>query len=66
VNFGFVLVCWDQLARHALFPSPGTPVATGLAGRPVPVEQAAGSARRAVAAQLAQPFRIHSTMDGRS
>jgi sterol desaturase/sphingolipid hydroxylase (fatty acid hydroxylase superfamily) len=66
VNFGFVLVCWDQLARHALFPSPGTPVATGLAGRPVPVEQSAGRARRVVAAQLAQPFRIHSTMDDRS
>jgi sterol desaturase/sphingolipid hydroxylase (fatty acid hydroxylase superfamily) len=66
VNFGFVLVCWDQLARHARFPSQGPPVATGIAGRPVPVEQAAGSARRVVVAQLAQPFRMHSTMDGRS
>ena len=40
VNFGFVLVVWDQLARRAEFPVGGPPVLTGIAGRPVPVEQA--------------------------
>jgi sterol desaturase/sphingolipid hydroxylase (fatty acid hydroxylase superfamily) len=67
VNFGFVLVCWDQLARRAAFPTGGTPIPTGLAGRPVPVEQsgrATGSAR-VMLSQLAQPFRMHATTDGR-
>jgi len=68
VNFGFVLVCWDQLGRHALFPSGGAPIATGIAGRPVPVEQDAPrmAAHRVVVAQLVQPFRMRSAMDGRS
>ena len=65
VNFGFVLVCWDRLSRRALFPTPGQLVATGIAGRPVPVEQSPGSGVcRVVFTQLAQPFRIHSPMDG--
>lgn len=67
VNFGFVLTCWDQLARRAMFPTAGEPIATGLAGRPVPVEQdlASSGPFRVVAAQLAQPFRPHHSMDGR-
>jgi sterol desaturase/sphingolipid hydroxylase (fatty acid hydroxylase superfamily) len=66
VNFGFVLVCWDRLARLAMFPSAGPPIATGIAGRPVPVEQRSPSGPwRVVAAQLAQPFRMHRSMDGR-
>ncbi len=88
VNFGFVLVVWDQLARRAEFPLSGPPVLTGIAGRPVPIEQAgpiyqpgplgagpldacptgrSGTARhlaRVVGAQLAQPFRRCSTVDG--
>jgi sterol desaturase/sphingolipid hydroxylase (fatty acid hydroxylase superfamily) len=93
VNFGFVLVVWDQLARRAEFPMGGPPVLTGIAGRPVPIEQAgrlddagpldagpldagpldAGPAgrgepvqdvARVVVAQLAQPFRRCSTVDG--
>jgi hypothetical protein len=88
VNFGFVLVVWDQLARRAEFPLGGPPVLTGIAGRPVPIEQAgrlddagpldagpldAGLAgrggpvqdvARVVVAQLAQPFRRCSTVDG--
>ena len=64
VNFGFVLVCWDQMARRAAYPTRGEAVATGIAGRPVPIEQAArGGAWRVVLTQLAQPFRIHSGMD---
>jgi sterol desaturase/sphingolipid hydroxylase (fatty acid hydroxylase superfamily) len=64
VNFGFVLVCWDQLSRLALFPTAGPPIATGLTGRTVPVEQAASGrgAVRLVGAQLGQPFRRTSSM----
>jgi sterol desaturase/sphingolipid hydroxylase (fatty acid hydroxylase superfamily) len=66
VNFGFVLVCWDQMIRHATFPAGGAPVATGIAGRPVPIEQVgpARSTPRVMAAQLAQPFKIHAATDG--
>ncbi len=65
-NFGFVLVCWDQLARRALYPSAGPPIATGLAGRPVPVEQGTSGkgAVRVLGAQLGQPFRPGASMEG--
>jgi sterol desaturase/sphingolipid hydroxylase (fatty acid hydroxylase superfamily) len=50
VNLGTVLVLWDVLARLAVFPARGpagssraVPVATGLAGRPLPVEQEVGA-----------------------
>jgi sterol desaturase/sphingolipid hydroxylase (fatty acid hydroxylase superfamily) len=68
VNFGFVLVCWDQLARRALFPTEGLSVVTGLAGRPVPVEQASASEHgsRIIARQLVQPFRMRGSMGQRS
>jgi sterol desaturase/sphingolipid hydroxylase (fatty acid hydroxylase superfamily) len=65
VNFGFVLVGWDQLIHRAAFPT-GVPVATGIYGRPVPVEQS-GSALatpKVMLAQLAQPFMVHSKTDG--
>jgi sterol desaturase/sphingolipid hydroxylase (fatty acid hydroxylase superfamily) len=66
VNFGFVLVAWDWVARRAQFPTGGGPVATGIAGRPVPVEQEV--ARRAMAGvvlrQLALPFRRYAATDG--
>ncbi|MGD0056158.1 MAG: sterol desaturase family protein [Acidimicrobiales bacterium] len=65
VNFAFVLVCWDQLIHRAIFPNGDVPIATGIAGRPVPIEQV-GPARRApriMAAQLAQPFTIHAATD---
>jgi sterol desaturase/sphingolipid hydroxylase (fatty acid hydroxylase superfamily) len=62
VNFGFVLVCWDQLAHRAIFPTNAAPCATGILGRPVPLEQ--GAARRAVPqVVLAQPFRVHAATD---
>jgi sterol desaturase/sphingolipid hydroxylase (fatty acid hydroxylase superfamily) len=65
VNFGFVLVCWDQLARRAVFPAGGTPVETGISGRPVPIEQAVTVAGipRVVLSQLAQPFRPRAQTD---
>jgi len=68
VNFGFVLVCWDQLGRLALFPAGRPPVATGIAGRQVPVEQGetGRGAVRLVGAQLGQPFARGSSMVGPS
>ncbi|MGH3230076.1 MAG: sterol desaturase family protein, partial [Streptosporangiaceae bacterium] len=61
VNLGVVLTIWDVLAGYARFPARRAPVGrTGLAGRPVPVEQQAGPARPALlllAEQLAEPFR---------
>lgn len=67
VNFGFVLVCWDLLAHRAVFPTGGAPIPTGIAGRPVPIEQAARRSRVAhvVVAQLAQPFAMSAATDGR-
>jgi sterol desaturase/sphingolipid hydroxylase (fatty acid hydroxylase superfamily) len=42
INLGTVFTFWDVLSRRAVFPVAGAaPGATGLAGRPVPVEQAA-------------------------
>jgi sterol desaturase/sphingolipid hydroxylase (fatty acid hydroxylase superfamily) len=64
VNFGFVLVCWDRLAGQAVFPTGPDQVATGLAGRPVPVEQDPGTGLlRVVASQLVQPFRLRAATD---
>jgi sterol desaturase/sphingolipid hydroxylase (fatty acid hydroxylase superfamily) len=60
INLGVVLTVWDVLAGMARFPSRGSaPCATGLAGRPVPVEQQVAAARPAplLVRQLAQPFR---------
>jgi sterol desaturase/sphingolipid hydroxylase (fatty acid hydroxylase superfamily) len=59
VNLGVVLTIWDVMAGYARFPSRHDAVEpTGLAGRPIPVEQAA-SARQALlllAEQLIEPF----------
>jgi sterol desaturase/sphingolipid hydroxylase (fatty acid hydroxylase superfamily) len=68
VNFGFALVCWDQLARRAAYPTGGTPIRTGIDGRPVPIEQAAGMSTiaRVVMAQIVQPFAIGAPTSGQS
>jgi sterol desaturase/sphingolipid hydroxylase (fatty acid hydroxylase superfamily) len=65
VNFGFALVCWDQMTGRALFPDdPAAAVETGLAGRPVPVEQDQGHGlAHTVFGQLAEPFRPRSATD---
>lgn len=66
VNFGFVLALWDRMAGTAAVPTVYGPVATGLAGRPVPVEQDRGSwgaCLAVVKAQLAQPFRPRSGLE---
>jgi sterol desaturase/sphingolipid hydroxylase (fatty acid hydroxylase superfamily) len=59
VNLGVVLTIWDVLARRARFPVRGDGAGrTGLAGRPVPVEQARAGrpAPLLLAEQLAEPF----------
>ncbi len=58
-NLGVVLTIWDVLAGCAKFPARGAePGRTGLAGRPVPVEQSdpGPSPVLLMAAQLAEPF----------
>jgi sterol desaturase/sphingolipid hydroxylase (fatty acid hydroxylase superfamily) len=59
VNLGTVFTFWDVLTRRAVFPVPGAePIATGLRGRPVPVEQDTRSGGRlgVFGVQLVEPF----------
>ena len=59
VNLGVVFPFWDQLSRRAIFPTPGASVIdTGLAGRPIVVEQGRRieDVPRLIAAQLVEPF----------
>ena len=59
VNLGVVLTVWDHLAGIAQRPVRGDrPCATGLAGRPVPVEQpgARSGGPALMARQLLEPF----------
>jgi sterol desaturase/sphingolipid hydroxylase (fatty acid hydroxylase superfamily) len=61
INLGTVFPFWDMLSRRAVFPAaaPSAEVgATGLAGRPVPVEQSGARPRfaRTMLSQLAEPF----------
>ena len=58
INLGTVFPFWDMLSRRAVFPQPGgKAIPTGLAGRPIPVEQS-GPRRlaRTILHQLAEPF----------
>ncbi len=68
VNFGFVLACWDRLAGCAVYPFGREIVPTGVAGRPVPIEQTAARAGLpgVVVAQLSQPFKVRAGLEGRS
>jgi sterol desaturase/sphingolipid hydroxylase (fatty acid hydroxylase superfamily) len=59
INLGIVLTIWDVLARRARFPTASDPVCrTGLAGRPLSVEQADPRPRplRRLTDQLTEPF----------
>ena len=59
INLGTIFTWWDRLARRAIFPDLAAPVPpTGLAGRPIPVEQAEERPRyfRLLITQLSQPF----------
>ena len=67
VNLGFALTIWDRMSGRALFPTEDTIRAdTGLAGRPLVVEQSTPKARHlsVFAAQLVAPFRpMHEHTD---
>ena len=61
INLGTVFAIWDVLSRRAVFPARASRrevIDTGLAGRPVPVEQSGPRPRlaRTMLAQLAEPF----------
>jgi sterol desaturase/sphingolipid hydroxylase (fatty acid hydroxylase superfamily) len=62
INLGTVFAIWDAASRRAVFPARTaagpTVIETGLAGRPVPVEQASPRLRlgRTMLIQLAEPF----------
>lgn len=59
VNMGTVFTVWDRLTGRALYAEPGRTVApTGLAGRPIPVEQSGVRPHfvRTFVHQLTQPF----------
>jgi sterol desaturase/sphingolipid hydroxylase (fatty acid hydroxylase superfamily) len=59
INLGTVFAIWDAMSRRAVFPVPGAaPIRTGLAGRPIPVEQEGRLAGLAAtfAVQWAEPF----------
>jgi sterol desaturase/sphingolipid hydroxylase (fatty acid hydroxylase superfamily) len=59
VNLGVVFSLWDVLSGRAIFPDPDAPlIVTGLAGRPIPVEQEGNRARfgRLFAVQWLEPF----------
>lgn len=58
-NFGIVLTIWDVAARRAQFPRSGeAPCATGIAGRPLAIEQTqpACSHLALLCAQILEPF----------
>jgi len=59
INLGTIFTFWDMLSRRAVLPQPsGDAAPTGLAGRPVPVEQSGTRPRlaRTILSQLAEPF----------
>jgi len=65
INLGTVFAVWDVMSRRAVFPTPGTAGATGLADRPIPVEQSGGRMRlvRTLLTQLAEPFTRNEVFD---
>jgi len=62
INLGTVFAIWDVLSRRAVFPvraaTDPAVIETGLAGRPVPIEQSGPRPRlgRTLLSQLAEPF----------
>jgi sterol desaturase/sphingolipid hydroxylase (fatty acid hydroxylase superfamily) len=61
INLGTVLAIWDTFSRRAVFPARGADrmvIATGLSGRPIPVEQSGQRPRlaRTMLRQLTEPF----------
>jgi sterol desaturase/sphingolipid hydroxylase (fatty acid hydroxylase superfamily) len=61
-NLGVVLTIWDVLAKRARFPMPDAATyRTGLAGRPLAVEQAGARPLPLLAKQLLEPFAASSS-----
>ena len=58
INLGTVFAVWDLMSRRAVLPARNQLASTGLAGRPIPVEQEQGRPRlaRTLLIQLAEPF----------
>jgi sterol desaturase/sphingolipid hydroxylase (fatty acid hydroxylase superfamily) len=59
INLGTVLTIWDRMSGRAVYTSPAAEVApTGLAGRPIPVEQTSPRPKfvRTFIRQWTQPF----------
>ena len=66
INLGIVLTVWDVATGRAVFPNPGAVVpATGLGGRPVPVEQGPAGHLRTLWAQWADVFTAPVDRHGR-
>jgi sterol desaturase/sphingolipid hydroxylase (fatty acid hydroxylase superfamily) len=67
INLGTVFAIWDAASRRAVFPARASRreavIETGLAGRPVPVEQSGPRPRlgRTMLSQLAEPFTTAET-----
>jgi sterol desaturase/sphingolipid hydroxylase (fatty acid hydroxylase superfamily) len=69
VNLGIVLTVWDVMSGRASFPARDTPaMATGLRGRPLPVEHSTVLARplRLFLTQLTEPFAARRPMPERT
>ena len=64
INLGTVFAIWDVMSRRAVFPAPGRVGATGLSGRPIPVEQASEQPRfsRTFVTQWAEPFTTNEVL----
>jgi sterol desaturase/sphingolipid hydroxylase (fatty acid hydroxylase superfamily) len=63
VNMGTVLTVWDRMSGRAVYPEPAAAAApTGLAGRPIPVEQSGAHPQlaRTFVRQWIQPFTVDS------
>jgi sterol desaturase/sphingolipid hydroxylase (fatty acid hydroxylase superfamily) len=65
INLGTVFAVWDIMSRRAVFPARGEAGATGLAGRPIPVEQSGDRMRlpQTLLTQLAEPFTRNEVFD---
>jgi sterol desaturase/sphingolipid hydroxylase (fatty acid hydroxylase superfamily) len=66
INLGTIFTIWDTLSHRAVFPARAVDqeaIKTGLAGRPVPVEQSGPRPRlgRTMLSQLAEPFTATKT-----
>jgi sterol desaturase/sphingolipid hydroxylase (fatty acid hydroxylase superfamily) len=62
INMGTVFTVWDRMTGRAIYEAPNAQIApTGLAGRPIPVEQSSDQPQfvRTFISQWTQPFTTH-------